>query len=178
VELLVARIAGSLLVAVFGWAALAKLADGSAWRAALEGYGLGRGIRTTALIGVPVAEAGIVVVMLAFSTRAAAALTVALLASFSLAVLRAREIKGDRLPCGCFGKATDRDYRLMLVRNGALGVLAAFVLLSGSEEGLLAEASMPDGGEVAPAVLALAGVLIAWWTVKQTTSAWRKKEPR
>jgi hypothetical protein len=178
VGLLVGRIAGSLLVAVFGWAALAKVADRAAWSAALEGYGLGRASRMAAYIGVPVAEAGIVVVMMAFSMRAGGALTVALLASFSLAVLRAREIKGDRLPCGCFGKATERDYRSMLLRNGGLGVLAAIVLLSGTEEGLLAEASMPDGGEVAPAALALAGVLIAWWTVKQTTSAWRKKEPR
>ena len=177
-ELLVARIAGSLLVAVFGWAALAKVAGRRAWRSAVEGYGLGRATRTAAHVGVPVAEAAIVVIMLLLSTRAAGALTVALLASFSLAVLRAREIKGDRLPCGCFGTATDRDYRLMLLRNGGLGVLAAIVLLSGPEEGLLAEAAMPDGNEVAPAALALAGVLIAWWTIKQTTSAWRKKEPR
>ena len=176
-ELLVVRIAGSLLVAAFAWAAIAKLANRREWRDALEGYGLGRSTKSVAFWGVPIAEAAIVVVMLALSARAAAALTVALLASFSLALLRAKEIRGDRLPCGCFGKATDRDYRLMLVRNAGLGSLAAVVLLSGPEEGLLVEAAVPEAGELAPAVLALAGVLLAWWTVSQTMSAWRKKEP-
>jgi len=178
VEPLVAQIAGSLLVVVLGWAAVAKVADRRAWKTALEDYGLGRASRTAAYVGVPVAEAAIVVVMLLFSTRAAGALTIALLASFSLALLRAKEIKGARLPCGCFGKATERDYRLMLLRNAGLGALATVVLLSGPEEGLLVEAGIPDGSELGPAALALVGVLIAWWTVKQTTSAWRKKEPR
>ena len=177
-ELFVVRIAGSLLSASFAWAAVAKLANRRAWSRALEGYGLGRSTQAMAFWGVPLAEAAIVVVMLAFSARAAAALTVALLASFSLALLRAKEIRGDRLPCGCFGKATDRDYRLMLLRNAGLGVMAAVVLLSGPEEGLLVAAATPEAGEFAPAALALAGVLLAWWTVSQTMSAWRKKEPR
>ena len=176
-ELFVVRIAGSLLAAAFAWAAIAKLANRRAWTRALEGYGLARSTQAVALWGVPLAEAAIIVVLLAFSARAAAALTVALLASFSLALLRAKEIRGDRLPCGCFGKATDRDYRLMLLRNAGLGVMAAIVLLSGPEEGLLVEAAIPGASELAPAALALAGVLLAWWTVSQTMSVWRKKEP-
>ncbi|MDQ5816057.1 MAG: hypothetical protein M3516_07185 [Actinomycetota bacterium] len=176
-ELFVVRIAGSLLAAAFAWAAIAKLANRRAWTRALEGYGLARSTQAVALWGVPLAEAAIIVVLLAFSARAAAALTVALLASFSLALLRAKEIRGDRLPCGCFGKATDRDYRLMLLRNAGLGVMAAIVLLSGPEEGLLVEAATPGASELAPAALALAGVLLAWWTVSQTMSVWRKKEP-
>jgi hypothetical protein len=142
-----------------GWAALAKVARPRVWAAALNGYRLPHGVRTVALVVVPAAEglAAVLLVLGGDATRAGAALGVALLAGFSLAVLRARRLHGRRLPCGCFGRSGDRDYRLMLVRNSALGVVAAAVLVL-PERRLGLDA--PAFGEAVPVILAASGLAL------------------
>jgi hypothetical protein len=106
--------------------------------------------------------------------RAGAALAVALLAAFSLVVLRGRSRQGEKLPCGCFGRSRERDYRTMLLRNALLGLLAAVVLLSEREGSALAGVSLPDGAELFPALLVAIGVLVAAWTGYQLMTTARR----
>lgn len=153
----------TLLAAAFVWAAVAKLGRFSAWRDALAGYRLPEAIAVPAGVVVPVAElaAAFLLALGGDATRAGAALTVALLAAFSLAVLRARRLRGDRLPCGCFGGSGSRDYRLMLVRNAFLGAVAGAVLLVPAVARY--ELETPASSQVVPAVLAAAGVVLIGW---------------
>lgn len=159
----------SLLAVAFVWAALAKASRPPAWRSALLGYRLPDQLVTPALVGVPVVEVVAAFLLAAggAATKAGAALAVALLAAFSLAVLRARRLEGDRLPCGCFGGTGSRDYRLMLVRNAFLGAVAAAVLLVPRLARY--ELEVPSSGEVVPALLvAGAAAAITWLALSVT----------
>ena len=154
-----------LLAAAFAWAAVAKSLRPAAWRAALAGYRLPLRTRQLALAGVPVAEGAVAVLLLSGgdASKAGAALSVALLAAFSIAVLRARRLQGDRLPCGCFGGAGRRDYRSMLVRNGFLGGLAAAVLVA--PDAWTFELEAPGAAQLLPAALAALGLGLVVWLV-------------
>ncbi len=154
-------VASLLLAAAFGWAAAAKVLRPGAWNAALAGYRLPRSVSRAALVGVPAGEVGVAVLLVVGgrSGRAGAVAAVAMLSAFSLAVLRARRERGDRLPCGCFGGSGARDFRALLVRNAALGLLAAVVLVVPEVDW---DVSRPD---LVPAALAALGLtLIAWLT--------------
>ncbi|HEX2196144.1 MAG TPA: MauE/DoxX family redox-associated membrane protein [Actinomycetota bacterium] len=155
----------SLLALAFGWAAVAKVTRFPAWRAALAGYRLPPAVATPALFVVPAAEVGTAFLLARGGdvTRAGAALSVALLAAFSLAVLRARRLQGDRLPCGCFGGSGTRDYRLMLVRNGFLGAVAAAILLVPRAATYALES--PDSSQTIPVLLVAAGLVLIGWLV-------------
>lgn len=158
-----------LLALLFAWAAVAKLVRFRAWRTALHGYRLPG--EAALAVGVPSAEAGVPILVLMDRSRAAAALALALLALFSLALLRARTLRGNKLPCGCFGGAGERDYRLMLARNGTLGLLAGTVLMARRDVRALEDLGAPDASEAIPAALALLGIVIlAWlaWTLSST----------
>lgn len=153
-----------LLASAFGWAAVAKTARPRAWSSALNGYRLPRSVATAALVGVPVVEVFVAGLLLVGGDagRAGAALGVALLAAFSMAVLRARGLQGDRLPCGCFGGSASRDYRLMLVRNSVLGLVAAAVLVLPERPlGL----DPPGTADALPAVLVALGLVLVGWLV-------------
>ncbi len=154
-----APVAPLLLAAALGWAALAKASRPGAWRAALPVYRIPAALTGPVALLVPLAEAGAAALLVlgGDATKAGAALSVALLAAFSLAVLRAQRLQGDRLPCGCFGGRDSRDYRLMLVRNAGLGLVAAVVLLVPDVD---LDLSRPD---VVPAVLAALGVTLIVW---------------
>ena len=165
------RVVAALLAATFAWAALAKVVRWSRWRAALEGYELPPLLRVGALGGVPVVEAGAAALLLAGLTRVGAALTIALLACFSAALFYARERRGGRVPCGCFGRATDRDYRVLLLRNGALGVLAASLLASRRDLSPARGWAAPSGGDLLPAALVAGGVALVAWTLWQVGSS-------
>lgn len=162
-----------LLAVAFFWAAIAKGSRPSAWRAALLGYRLPAGIVTPTLVVVPVAELGTGFLLSAGgdASKAGAALAVALLAAFSLAVLRARRLQGDRLPCGCFGGSGSRDYRLMLVRNAFLGAVAAAILLVPRVARY--ELAAPDSSQALPAVLVGVGVALIGWLVMTARGAGR-----
>jgi hypothetical protein len=170
-------LAAFALIAVFTWAAVAKLVRYTAWNRALAAYGFDGGTRQLAAPLVPAAEIATAAVLAFAAVRVGAALSLALLGGFSLAVLRARARRGNRLPCGCFGRTKARDYRLMLLRNGLLAALAAVVLLSSETEGLLSGMEVPPAGEILPAMLAAIGVGIAgavlWQANRALSSATR-----
>jgi hypothetical protein len=164
-------ISSVLLGFTFAWASAAKAVRPRRWRDALERYRLGRAVHPVALLGVPVAEAAVVALIFAGRTRAAAALVLALISAFSLGVLRARSLGGDSLPCGCFGRASTRDYREMLVRNASLGALAAILLLSDGD----ARSSAPAPGDALPALLTAVGVLLLAWVTRQVGLVFRRR---
>jgi hypothetical protein len=155
------RIAALLLGFLFLWAAAAKALRWHAWARALTTYSLGRW-RSPVQVTVPGAELIVGILLLAGPAQIGAALALAMLAAFCLAVLRARSLRGDRLPCGCFGRDERRDYKTMLLRNSLLGGLAAIVLLSETELPLDG-VRVPGAREVLPAILVGLGVLLAVW---------------
>lgn len=162
-----------LLAAAWFWAAIAKASRPSAWRTALLGYRLPGGFVTPALVLVPIVEivTGVLLAAGGEATKAGAALSVALLAAFSLAVLRARRLQGDRLPCGCFGGNGSRDYRLMLVRNSFLGAVAAAILLVPRVATYDLEA--PGSAQALPALLVAAGLVLIGWLLATSGRAGR-----
>jgi len=165
----IVRAAAGVLAVTLGVAGLLKLARPAAWRVALRGYDLPRSIERGALLGVPAAELGAVGLILFAPARAGAAFALALIAVFSLAVVHAQSRHGPRLPCGCFGGNETRDFRTILVRNGALAAMAAIVLL-GRAEGV----AWPD--EFVPLGLTVAGIGLGVWIVRAASVMWQKRE--
>lgn len=155
------------LALLFGWAAVAKLARFSAWKATLKGYALSRPLEILALPVVPVAEAAVVLLALSGQTGQSAALAVTLLIMFSAAVVRARGRHGRELPCGCFGKRKVRDYRALLLRNLALGIAAATVLTGEPGRPLLEGLRPPRLDETLPALLLLLGLALGFSVIAQ-----------
>jgi uncharacterized membrane protein YphA (DoxX/SURF4 family) len=120
-----------LLAAVFTWAGLTKVLGPRRWSRDLQAYRLSRPFRAVGLLLVPWLELLVAAVALTGPPRWAAALVLALLAAFSIAIARARVLAGtNQLACGCFGGNATRDYRLLLLRNGLLAVPAVHVLVS------------------------------------------------
>lgn len=167
----IVRVAGALLGATLGFAGLVKLARFASWRAAIAAYGLPPAIEGAALPAVPVLELSAAALLLFGPPRVAAAMSLGLLAAFSLAVFRGRTRHGPRLPCGCFGGAKSRDYRAMLARNAALGTLAAIVILGDANEAAVAlsEGAVPLG-------LTIAGIALCVWMVRSASILWQKRE--
>lgn len=169
-----ARFAAIVLAAILAWAATSKLLSFARWNVTLNGYGLPRVVRAIAAPGVPMLElliaAGLVV-----APRAGAAGALALLGAFCLAILRARAVSGDKLPCGCFGGSNERDYRTMLWRNSALVLLAA-VVLGADEPVSIGMPAAPGKGELLPVILIVTGGLLALWTALRVSAALRHKE--
>jgi hypothetical protein len=141
------------LAFVFGWASLAKLARIRSWRETLGGYALPRALHTIALPAVPLGEAGVPILAISGRIREAAALALVLLVVFCAAVIRARRIRGHRLPCGCFGRGKVRDYRLLLLRNAVLGLLSVAVVVREAHGRLLDGTRAPRASEAIPAFL-------------------------
>src|SRR5918999_3218614 len=144
--------AAEVLAGVFAWAALAKAVRFRRWRSSLDAYRLPLpGVLAAA---VPAAEAAITALVLLGRTRVAAVAALVLLAGFSMAVLRARRLVGDRIPCGCFGGRSRRDYRVLLARNAALVPVALAAL---SDPGIV---TTPADVEVIPVALLVLGVVL------------------
>jgi hypothetical protein len=157
-------VSAAALAVAFAWAAISKLAGYQRWRRALSGYALPRGLERIALVGTPVMELVAVGLILSGPLQVAGAFVLALLASFCVVILRAHARQGDRLPCGCFGGTTERDYRLMLIRNAALGFPASVLMLSGNS-GLIDRLESFKGSDALPLGLVfVAGGLILWLT--------------
>jgi hypothetical protein len=163
-------LSASALMLVFVWAAAAKVVRFRAWRRALAGYGLHGATERLAAPAVPALEAAAALTLAFVSIKVGAALSLVLLGGFSLAVLRARAQRGNRLPCGCFGRTKARDYRLMLGRNAVLVIPAAAVLLSEETHGLLFGMEVPAAGEIIPALLAALGIGIVVFVLWQASN--------
>ena len=133
-------------------------------------------MRMSVAVLVPVLELGVAALVVAGETKIAMAAVIALLNGFSLAVLQARARTGDRLPCGCFGRTEERDYRLMLTRNSLLGILAGAVLIGGDADGFVADGGAPTAGDLIPALLVAVGVLLVLWMSRYATSLMRRRE--
>ena len=149
-----------VLALVFGLAAGTKVARFGAWRETLSGYGLPKPLETILLPTLPVLEATVAIVALSGRTRESAALAGVLLVAFCAAILRARSRRGRRLRCGCFGRSKMRDYRYLLLRNIAIGVVAGSLLLTDSGRPQLEGLRGPHPGEAVPASLVLVGLAL------------------
>jgi hypothetical protein len=124
-------------------------------------------------VAVPALEAATATLLLV-NDRWGSALALFLLASFSLAVLRARRVVGGRLPCACFGGGGERDGRTMLARNGGLGAAAALLLAAGNGAGALDGISAPAAADAVPVLLSGAGLALVLWTARATMAALRR----
>jgi uncharacterized membrane protein len=155
-----AHLVALLLAACFAWAGLSKILRPRRWRDSLPTYG---SLARVAAPAVPVAELAVAALLIA-SPRAGAAAAGILLVVFIGALLRARGIAGDKLPCACFGETRERDWRVLAARNASLIAAAAVAFTAGR----------PPGPEAVPAVLAAAGLALAAWTALAARAAFRR----
>lgn len=169
----VARIAPLFLALAFSWAGIAKLSRFERWRSVLAGYGLPDAIVPATAIVVPLAELAVAFVTIAVSVRTGALAAAIMLGLFSIAILRARTVKGDRLPCGCFGGSAERHYSTMMARNLGLGALAAIALFGDGSGPVLS--ALPSGTDLLPAILVLLGLALVLWVASQTTRSFQRK---
>lgn len=176
---LVSSLAAVLLAGTFAWAAIAKALRFSRWRDALRGYDLSpRWIEPVARFATPVAEAAIAAALAAGAVKPGAAGALALLAAFSSVLFSARRAHGVRLPCGCFGGATVRDYRIMLLRNSVLALCAAAVLVRPEAVALGRTPGAPGAADVVPAALVGLGIVAAFVVLWQVDAAARRARRR
>lgn len=167
-----ATVAAWALIGTFAWAAAAKFVRGNDWPEAVAGFGFSGVLARAIAVAVPLFEVAIVALFVVGAVRVAAALTLALIAAFSAAIVWSRGTRdGNRVPCGCFGRTRDYDYRLLLLRNAGIAFLAALVLVAKGEVSL----AVPAGTDLVPtALVAIAGVLLTWMAV-QTASSLRRR---
>ncbi|MDP9296414.1 MAG: hypothetical protein M3O88_06965 [Actinomycetota bacterium] len=175
-QLNTSEVAAAALAVAFAWAASAKAVRPSSWRRSLAGYGLPPGVERSMAVAVPLLEAAVVSLVIAGLERAAGVASSVLLLGFSLAVLRARSLRGNRLPCGCFGGARMRDYRAMLARNAILEIVAVFVAVNGADVLSPGLGSFPTGSDLVPAGLAVACAGLGVWTLARGLSFLRRVE--
>jgi hypothetical protein len=165
-----AVVAAGIVAGAFAWAAAAKLVDRRRWRRTLSGYAVPPALRATAELGLPLAELGVPVALLAGLPQPAGWLALILLAVFSVAILRTRAGRGGReIPCGCFGGVTARDFRLLLVRNALLAGAAA-ASFGAPASPLLRWPGPPGDRELLPLALAVTGLAVAGVTSWRTAT--------
>ena len=124
-----------LLAVVFAVAAVAKLADRSGTRSAIEAFGAPPRSAPAGALLLPIAELTIAAALVPAATaRWGALATVALLMIFSVAI--ARTLRAGTAPdCNCFGGLAQTEVgRGTLIRNLVLGGIAAFVAVGASAQ--------------------------------------------
>jgi hypothetical protein len=119
-----------LLTMVFTVAAVAKLADRSGTRQAIEAFGVPPRPAPALALWLPITELAIAAALVPAATaRWGALAAVALLVIFSVAIARALRA-GSAPDCNCFGGLTQTEVgRGTLIRNLLLGAFAGFVAL-------------------------------------------------
>jgi hypothetical protein len=130
------QLAAALLLGVtFGWSGIVKIAGAERWKQAVRRYRLPRLLKVIAILAVPWLELGVAALVASGHERAAAGVALAMLAPFSAAIVRLRIVNhAVAVPCGCLGvRGRVRDYRVLLLRNAALAVVALFVLAGGPD---------------------------------------------
>jgi uncharacterized membrane protein YphA (DoxX/SURF4 family) len=155
--------AAAALAVVFAWASVSKVTGWSRWRRTLSTHALPRRPEHVAAWAVPAMESLVPILTMLGRQRAAAAVALASLTVFSIALLRPAARDGVQVACGCFGRASV-DVRVALARNA---VLAAAAVGSWSLAVPDPALRVPEAGEGLPALL-FAGAL----TVAAIT-AWR-----
>ncbi len=160
-----AMFGAALLAGVFTWSAAAKMFDWAAWRRAVGAHRLPPSVERVAVLTVPLFESFVPLLVVAGRPRSAAALVLALLAVFSVELLRADRAFGNPVPCGCFGGDAVLDLRKALGRNALLGAAAVAVLML-CRDADIAWPRPPAPVDLVPFVLAavtlLAAVLTSW----------------
>ena len=159
----VGALAAAALTVTFGASAIAKLVAWRNWRRALSSYGLPAPFERVSAVGVPVAELMVALLPLLGLEASAGVLAFVLLVAFSVAIVAVRA-RGDRaIDCGCFGAARRRDYRVLLLRNAVLALVAAVAWRAGEEAWAPGGLAVPSGSELVPAAIAIGGLALAAW---------------
>jgi len=164
-------LAAAVLTVTFGASAIAKLVGWGAWRRALRSYGLPEPLERVSAFAVPGAEVLVATLPILGLGSSAGLLALGLLSAFSVAIVLARARGARRIDCGCFGAARRRDYRVLLLRNGALAVVAAVAWRAGGDAWALGSLGAPRGSELLPAAIAVAGLALAAWVASQALRA-------
>jgi peroxiredoxin len=127
--LLAARL---ILAAVFVVSGISKLFDLSGSQAAMRSFGVPERMTRTGGIVLPIAELIIAVLLIPATTAAWGALLALILLIVFVASISYSLSRGRKFDCHCFGQLTTSEIGpSTLIRNAALGVLAAFVAISG-----------------------------------------------
>jgi uncharacterized membrane protein YphA (DoxX/SURF4 family) len=159
-------VAAAAMAGVFAWGAVSKVVAWRRWRAAMSAYGLPSLVGSVAAWAVPLSEVVVPFLVVAGMPREAASWSVALLALFSVALVRARSRGTDRVPCGCFGGRDAIDVRSALTRNLGLILTAVFVFARGVDSPSIAWPAAPGAADLLPFLLATgtfaATALVAW----------------
>jgi hypothetical protein len=166
--------AAAVLAFAFGSAGAAKLARARRWRRALRTYGLPRPVERVAAAGVPVAELGLAVLPFLRLTATAGLASLIALAVFSVAIVVAGIRRGPRVACGCYGSAAERDYRLLLARNGALAIVALVAWTQGTDALRATALGVPGPPDTVPALLAGLGLVLAAWVAAEAALSVRR----
>jgi uncharacterized membrane protein YphA (DoxX/SURF4 family) len=155
----------AVLGVLFAWAGALKIGRPRRWRESLSTYGLPRPIRVAALLGVPWIEIGVAAALALGRVLEGATAAAVLAAAFAVAIIRARSLqRSDKLDCGCFGGRKARDYRVLLLRNGAIGI-AALLVLAGARHDPASRSAPTPALLVAYLVLFMAAGCWAGWQV-------------
>lgn len=129
VALLVARL---VLAAVFAVAGVSKLADLKGSQDAIKGFGLPEALAPSLGLLLPLAELTIAVTLLFGATAWAASLAAAALLLAFVAGISINLARGRKPDCHCFGQLHSEPIGPnILIRNGVLLALAAFVAVEG-----------------------------------------------
>jgi hypothetical protein len=152
-----------VLAAVFGVAAVAKLADREGSRRTLRAFGVPERLA----LAVPLAELATTAGLLTTAFCGALA-ALALLAVFSAAIVAAL-VRGVRPDCGCFARVHSAPAgRAALVRNIALVACAALVIAD--------PATQVTDWLVAVGVVAAAHAAFSWQLLRQNGRLWQRIE--
>jgi uncharacterized membrane protein YphA (DoxX/SURF4 family) len=155
--------AAAVLAVTFAWATISKLTGWNRWRRTLSAQALPRRAERLAAWAVPAVESLVPILTLLGRQRAAAAVAIASVATFSAAVLRLAARDGVTVACGCFGRSSI-DVRLALARNLVLAAAAVVSRWLAAPDPRL---TLPAAKDALPALLVAGAVAVA------VITAWR-----
>ena len=126
------RLAAWMLIAVFGWAGVAKLADPAAFATAIDGYRLTPPFASAIMaVYLPWFEIALAAGLLTHRLRSSAALLAAVLMLVFTIATGLALARGLDIECGCFGSAHPTPLHLALIRD--IGLFLAAALLAHNE---------------------------------------------
>lgn len=126
----VARLVLAAVFAVAGWT---KLSDPDATREAVRAFGVPRALARPAAVVLPVAELATAVLLVFRGSAVMGAIAAAVLLGLFIIGISVNMARGNRVDCNCFGQLHSAPIGVAtLVRNLALGALAAFIIVEGT----------------------------------------------